>query len=460
MNEKEIFEVVKSQKIFFMTHETKNIQFRLRALIKLKEYIVKNEKKIADALYNDLRKSYFEVYAAEIGLVIDELSLHIKKLKRWAKPQRVLSALNNFPSKEYIVKEPLGTALIIAPWNYPFILSINPLIGAISAGNTAVLKPSEISKATEKVIAEMISEIFPSDYVAVITGDKETAIILLEQKFDKIFYTGNETVAKSIMKKASENLTPVTLELGGKSPTIVDKCANIKLAAKRIAWGKALNAGQTCMAPDYLFVHSEIKERFISQLESEFNTLYKGNFKISKDYPRIINENHFNRLLKLMENTNVIFGGKTDSTDRFISPTLIKIDDIEHPVMKDEIFGPIMPMLTFDDLDKVISFINNRPKPLTLYYFSENKKKQKKIISETSSGGCCINETIMHFTNERLPFGGVGASGIGNYHGKFSFDTFSHSKAVLKKSTLIDMPIRYAPYTKLKTKLMKLFIGN
>lgn len=445
---------IANQHNFFANHQTKNIEFRVEMLKKLRKAIVENEKKITDAIYSDFNKSEFEAYITEILMAYQEIDFHIKHLKKWAKPKRVKSGRINIPAKGYIVPEPFGVALIMAPWNYPFQLLISPLVGAIAAGNCAVLKPSELSVNTSHILVEIIEKTFSPNYISIFTGGIETNQALLAEKYDFIFFTGSTSVGKLIMAEAAKNLTPICLELGGKSPCIVDEDANIENAANRIAWGKFVNAGQTCIAPDYLFVHQSVKDAFLNEFVRSIQKMYGTNPIESPDFTRIINERHFERVVNYLSGEKVFFGGQHDKSKRYIAPTVL-IDVLpESAVMQDEIFGPVLPVLTFEKLDEVIAYVNERPKPLALYYFSDNKKKQKEIIAKTSSGGCCINDTIVHIAGHDMPFGGVGNSGMGRYHGKASFDLFSNQRSVLIKSNFIDIPLRYAPY-KNKLSLIK-----
>lgn len=459
MKDKDIIKVLNNQKFFYNTQATKEIDFRIRNLKRLKQAILKYEDKINEALYKDLRKSKFEAYATEIGIVIDEINFHIKNLRKWARPTKVRTPfLIHFYSISYIYNEPYGHVLIIAPWNYPFQLLMSPLIGAIAAGNVITLKPSELAINTANVIEEMISEFFDSQYISVIQGDKKVSQELLNQKWDYIFFTGSTKIGKIIYQAAAQNLTPVTLELGGKSPVIVDKDANLDKAARRIVWGKLLNAGQTCIAPDYLFVHQDVKKDFLNKLKFYIASFYGKNPEESSFYTKIINKNNILRLQTLIKDSDIYCGGKINVENLYFEPTIINNVKQNDLIMQEEIFGPILPVLEFDDLNYVINFINDRPKPLALYYFSNNKKNQRIILKQTSSGGVAINEVVMHIVNNNMPFGGVGESGIGKYHGKFSFNTFSNEKSVLKKSNFLDSKIRFAPYTDAKYKLMKMII--
>ncbi len=434
-----------------------DISFRKKSLIQLLLSIQNHEEEITKALYDDFKKSAFESYLTEINYVISELKATIKNIDKWAKPQLVLPSLLNFPSTDYIYKEPFGKVLVIAPWNYPFQLALCPAIAAIASGNQVVIKPSELTSNTSRIIAKIISETFDTNHVEVIEGGIETSEKLLSQRGDYIFFTGHVAVGKVVAKAAAENLTPVTLELGGKNPCIIDETANIRLAAKRIVWGKFLNAGQTCIAPDYLLVHQKIKPQFIEYLKEEIQLAYSENPQNSPDYPRIVNEKNWNRLCQMLIGETILFGGKTSATDTYIEPTLIDEPKQNSLLMKDEIFGPILPILSFETEEDLEKIIKHYEKPLGFYVFSGNKKFAKKLMKNYSFGGGCINDTMIQFTNNRLPFGGVGHSGIGAYHGKRSFDIFSHHKAIVVKATWLDIPIRYAPYGE-KLKKIKLLL--
>ncbi|TRX16049.1 aldehyde dehydrogenase [Flavobacterium franklandianum] len=423
-----------------------NISFRKETLTKLLNEVILHENEIMEALYFDFKKPAFESVLTETSYVISELKDTIKNLNKWAKPRRVFPSLLNFPSKDYIFKEPYGKILIISPWNYPFQLALCPLISAFAAGNQVVLKPSELTPKTSEIIEKIISKVFIKKDVNVIEGGIEVSQQLLSERWDYIFFTGSVSVGKIVAKAAAENLTPVTLELGGKNPCVIDETANLKLAAKRIVWGKFMNAGQTCIAPDYILVQKNMKSHFVDYLKEEITKAYGENPSISPDFARIINTKNCQRLISLIDSEKVIFGGQTDIKNCYIAPTLIEETSIETEVMKDEIFGPILPILTYEKEIEIDAIISKYEKPLAFYIFSENRIFSKHMIQKYSFGGGCVNDTMVHFSNKRLPFGGVGHSGIGAYHGILSFDTFSHKKSILIKSNLLDLPFRYAPY--------------
>lgn len=452
-----IKEVMKNHRDYYNTFETRDVKFRIKMLKKLKRVILENESKISKALYDDLRKSEFEAYETEIGIVLEEIGIHIKNLKKWAKPVKVSTPLAHFPSKSYILPEPFGVVLVMAPWNYPFQLLMAPLVGAISAGNCVVLKPAPYSKNTSKVIAEIINDNFQEKYISVFQGGREVNQELLDEKYDYIFFTGGPVLGKIVMRSAAENLTPLTLELGGKSPCIVDKSSNLKIAAARIVWGKYLNSGQTCVAPDYMLVHSSVKKELFENMKKMVDKYFGDDPQKSPDYPRIINQKQYERLVSLLEDGNIVYGGKHDDKERYISPSLLDNVDPQSSIMQDEIFGPIMPVVEWTDEDEMISFINNRPKPLAFYLFTSDMKFRDRVFSKVSFGGGCVNDTIVHLANPELPFGGVGFSGMGKYHAKESFNLFSNMRSVLQKSTLLDIPIRYAPYNG-KMKYLKMFL--
>lgn len=439
------------QQKFFLTGRTLDFVFRKRMLQKLKATILEHENDFYDALFKDLHKSEFESYATEIGFVLDELSFNLKKLKKWMKPKKVSSGIVSFPSRSRITHEPLGTVLIIAPWNYPFQLLMAPLIGAIAAGNTVILKPSEISEHTGLAIQKILNAVFDEEYVHVVTGGSEVSQQLLSLDFNHIFFTGSSKVGKLVMQAAAKKLIPVTLELGGKSPCIVNDDVNVKLAARRIAWGKFLNAGQTCIAPDYLLVHENIKEELIKEIESVVHQFYGERIKDSSDYPRIISRANMERLATLIDGVKIVFGGNYDMSERYFEPTIVDDVDFEKPVMQQEIFGPILPIITFKESEEAIRMVNSRPRPLALYVFANHKSFQDKIIAGIPAGGVTVNDTLMHIANSKLPFGGIGNSGTGKYHGFESFKTFSNTKPIVYRGRWLDVPIRYAPYgSKLK----------
>ncbi|MBN8702328.1 MAG: aldehyde dehydrogenase [Bacteroidetes bacterium] len=452
---KDIEYVLQQQRAFFATHQTKNCAFRVEALKKLKNAIIKYESKIADALSKDLRKSFEEAYLTEISIVLEEITNHIKNIGYWSSPKGVSTPFYLFPSSSKIQYEPLGVALVIAPWNYPFQLLMNPLVGAISAGCCAILKPSPHAPHTAKVMEDLLKEIFPANYVAVVQGGREVNEMLLEQKFDTIFFTGSSAVGKVVMKAAAQHLTPVVLELGGKSPCIVDKEANIDLAAKRIIWGKTINAGQSCIAPDYVFVHQSVKEELVKKMVEHIHKMFGKNIQESKHYPRIVTVEAFDRIEKLITQGTILFGGRTDRNDKFIEPTLLDNCKPESPIMQEEIFGPVLPILAFENISEVVTYINSKEKPLALYYFGATKKANE-VLSKTTAGGVCINDTMMHIANHHLPFGGVGNSGLNKYHGKESFLAFSNAKGIVSTPTWIDLPFKYVPFKFFK--LLKKFI--
>ena len=422
------------------------VSYRKESLKKLLNSIQKNEAAIIEALYLDFKKPAFEAVLTETQYVISDLKATIKNIHSWSKPKKVLPSILNFPSRDYIYSEPYGKVLIISPWNYPFQLALCPLIAAVSAGNSVVLKPSELTPNTSKIIAEIITESFETNHVEVVQGGVEVSQKLLSQRWDYVFFTGSVAVGKIVAKAAAENLTPVTLELGGKNPCIIDETANVKLAAKRIVWGKFINGGQTCIAPDYLLVKPQIKEMLIQSLIEEIENAYSKNIQSSKDYCRIVNDKNWERLTQLIDSEKVIYGGKTNKETLYIAPTLIAETDFESEIMKDEIFGPLLPIVTYETESDLESIISKYEKPLALYVFTENHSFAETIINKFSFGGGCVNDTVIHFSNKRLPFGGVGHSGIGAYHGTLNFDTFSHKKAIVVKSNWLDLPMRYAPY--------------
>ena len=440
-----IVSVVAAQKAFFKSGKTLSREFRLDALKSLKKAIIKWEKPLAEALWSDLHKSYEEAYLTELSIVLGEIDNHIKHLKKWMKPERKATPLKMFPSRSKVISEPLGCSLIISPWNYPVQLLLNPLVGAISAGCTAILKPSPYVENVSTVIEKMIAETFDEHYIAVVQGNRDVNSALLEQRYDIIFFTGSPSLGRKVMAAAAKNLTPVVLELGGKSPCIVDSSADIATIARRIAWGKSLNAGQTCIAPDYLLVHKDIKSRLIDALKREFKELLTKNPKKAKHFVRIVNDKAFDRLVGYLEGADVVFGGEYDKVERYISPTIVDNVSLDSPIMNEEIFGPIFPIVTFSTTEEAVAFVTEREKPLALYYFGD-KRSADYVLKHTSSGGACVNDTIMHIANENMPFGGVGNSGMSSYHGKESYNVFSHHRAVVTTTTLFDVPFRYMPY--------------
>ena len=453
-----ISNIVLRQREYFLTNETKSIDFRLKQLKKLKQAVEKYSDDIYEALWKDLHKCKEEAFLTELSIVINEINDHIKHLKKWAKPKKVKTPLYLMPSKSYVMYEPFGIALIIAPWNYPFHLMFAPLVGAISSGCCAVLKPSPYSQYTSEVMQMIIDDTFDKEYITMIQGHRDVNQALLAQKFDFIFYTGSPDMGRVVMEAASKNLTPVVLELGGKSPCIVDKDCNIDFAARRIVWGKTINAGQTCVAPDYMFVHKSVRKELIAKMIEYVEKFYGKDSQESGHYCRIINEKAYDRLVSYLDEGKIIYGGKCDAEERYIQFTLLDLsqqttDDRQQSwsmlsVMKDEIFGPILPVIEFDDIDVIKDFVVNRPKPLAFYYFG-NDENAFDILEKTTSGGVCINDTILHVGNDHLPFGGVGESGMGKYHSQESFLAFSNKRAVLKSSNKIDFAMKYPPYDKI-----------
>lgn len=436
---------------------THDIETRKNSLKNLLSNVIKYEDEIIKALYNDFKKPAFEAVATETSYIISDLKNTIANIDSYSKPQKVKFNLLNFPSKDYIISEPYGQVLIIAPWNYPFQLAICPLVAAVAAGNSVVLKPSELTPHTSAVIEKIMTQSFDKKHVSVEQGGQEKSTELLSQRWDYIFFTGSVAVGKIVAKAAAINLTPVTLELGGKSPCIVDATANIEIAAKRIVWGKFINAGQTCIAPDYILVHKSVKTKLVNQLKIEIIKAYGSEIKSSPDFARIINLKNWERLISYLSNQTILFGENADKETLFISPTLIDEPELKSDIMQNEIFGPLLPLISYDMESELYDIIRNYEKPLSLYVFTEQSQFADKIIRDFSFGGGCVNDTIMHIANKYLPFGGVGHSGMGAYHGKYSFDTFSHKKSVSKKGTWLDVPLRYAPYNDRVTTLRKIF---
>ncbi|MBP5972159.1 aldehyde dehydrogenase [Brasilonema sp. CT11] len=452
-----IADIIHKQRAYFKTGKTKDINFRLEQLKILKQAVTQHKEAIINALKADLNKPEFESYATEIG-VIQEISYAIKHIKTWTKPQKAPVSLQLFPASARIYPEPLGVVLVISPWNYPFQLIISPLVGAIAAGNCAILKPSELAPNTSHLLSEMIKQYFEPAYITVIEGGVQTSQQLLAEKFDHIFFTGGTAVGKIVMEAAAKNLTPVTLELGGKSPCIVDSEINIEHTARRITWGKFLNCGQSCIAPDYLLVDKKIKDNLLDEIQKTLQEFYGDNPASSSDYARIINKKHFDRLAHFLKEGTIRIGGETNPSELYIAPTVLEDVSLTDSVMQEEIFGPILPVIEYTDITEAIDLINSKSKPLALYFFSNNKNLQQQVLQSTSSGGVCFNDTMMHYSVSSLPFGGVGDSGIGKYHGKSSFDTFSHYKSVFHNSFLLDLKLRYAPY-KDKLSILKRVIG-
>lgn len=446
--------LIQKQKHFYKSGITRPLAYRLEQLKKLRDALTANEKRIIEALNNDLNKSEFEAFSTEIGIVYEELAFTLKHLRRWMAPKRVRTALTHIGSRGRIIPEPYGTALIIAPWNYPFQLAVSPLIGALAAGNTALLKPSELTPATSALLADMLGGIYSEEYVAVVQGGPDVSQELLAQPVDYIFFTGSVNVGKIVMQAAAERLIPLTLELGGKSPCIVHEDAELKLAARRIAFGKFTNAGQTCIAPDYVLAHRSIKNKLIPHLREAIRELYGPDPLFNPSYGRIVSEKHFKRLVSFLGNGSIAAGGRTDPDRLRIEPTLLDQATWDMPVMQEEIFGPILPILEYDDIQETVDMINARPKPLALYLFTRDAGTEKAVVGSVSYGGGCVNDTLMHIATPYLPFGGVGESGMGAYHGKGSFDTFTHYKSVLKQTTRFDIAFRY-PSSKNGLKLLR-----
>ena len=452
----EISNLVEKQRKYFAAGATKNMDTRIWVLKKLHRAIRSHQSELAQAMRTDLGKSASESYMCEIGLTLSELSFQIRHLKKWARPKRHMTDLANFHGRSFSLREPYGCVLVMSPWNYPFLLCMEPLIGAIAAGNCCILKPSAYSPATSAAIKALIQEVFPEEYAAVIEGGRAENSALLEERFDYIFFTGGVTVGKLVMEKAAVHLTPVTLELGGKSPCIVDKTSDLKLAAARIAFGKYLNCGQTCVAPDYLLIHRSVKEAFLDHLSRMITEMYGSHPLDNPDYGKIINQKHFQRLVNLMTPEKVIYGGATDPASLRIAPAIMDHVTREDAVMQEEIFGPILPVIAFDDIEEAFRFVLEGEKPLAAYLFTGDKKTEKHFLDRISFGGGCINDTVVHLATSRMGFGGVGCSGMGSYHGRRSFETFTHEKNILKKYGWIDLPLRYQPHGKTKDKIIRM----
>jgi aldehyde dehydrogenase (NAD+) len=451
MNNNQLITIITNHQNFFNSNQTLDLYFRKSKLLQLKKVINELEKEILDALNSDLGKCEFEAFFAEIGLVQHELTNHIKNLGKWARPEKVSTPVFLFPSSSYIYRQPFGRVLVIAPFNYPFM----PLIGAVAAGNVVVVKPSELTSKTAAVIEKIITLVFDPAHVSVVQGSVEISQFLLNQKWDKIFFTGSSRVGKIVMQAAAQNLTPVILELGGKNPVVVDKDSNLEVAARRIILGKLVNAGQTCIAPDYLFVHRDVKEKLLDLLKESIEQFYGVTPEKNNEYPKIINESAIERLKKLTDGTKVFYGGDFNNNTRHFSPTILTDVKLDSPVMKDEIFGPVLPVISFSNIDEVVEFLRIGEKPLSIYYFGEDRKKQKDFLNKTYSGNAGVNEVAMQFLNLSLPFGGVGFSGMGTYHGKSSFNAFSHQRSVIKTTTFMDLPLRYPPFKKAVLKFMR-----
>ena len=458
MTQNEIHKLVEKQRSYFYSNRTLDVNSRINALKKLKTCIQNHEDDIARALAADLGKSNFESYMCETGLVLSEISYMLKHIRSLSREKRVHTPLAQFHSRSFTKPGPYGVVLIMSPWNYPFLLSLDPLVDALAAGNTVILKPSAYSPNTSAVISELIKECFSSEAVAVVTGGRAENTSLLNEHFDYIFFTGSQAVGKEVMKKASEHLTPLTLELGGKSPCIIDTSADIKLAARRVVFGKYLNCGQTCVAPDYICCHSSVKDAFIEEVKKQIQLQFGSHPLDNPDYGKIINSKHFQRISGLIDSSKIVFGGHTDADALRIEPTVMDNVTYDDPIMQEEIFGPVMPVLTYDSLDDLIHQINTLPHPLALYFFSRNKTAAHKVMSQCQFGGGCINDTIIHLATSEMPFGGFGESGMGGYHGKEGFRTFSHYKSIVDKKTWLDLPMRYQPYKSLNNKLIHFFL--
>ncbi len=450
--------LVASQRAFFRTGATLDLSFRQAALNTLEQAIRAGEGELLAALKTDLNKSAAEGYLCEVGLVLSELSYLKRHLPRWARTRRVPTPLTQFPAKSYIFRDPYGVVLMMSPWNYPLLLALDPLIGAMAAGNCCVVKPSAYAPASSAALRDLLSRCFPSEYVAVVEGGRQENQALLDQKFDYIFFTGGVDVGRQVMEKAARHLTPVTLELGGKSPCVVDGSAKLDLAAKRLVFGKLLNCGQTCVAPDYLLIDRRVKQAFLDRVKHWMAAMY-GHDPLDNDgYVRMVNSRHFDRVRALIDSDKVVYGGKSDPNTLKIQPTILDGVSPDDPVMREEIFGPLLPVLEFEDIHEAETFILNRPRPLALYLFTEDRQVQRRFLRSLSFGGGCVNDTVLHLANPRLPFGGVGESGMGSYHGKRSFDTFSREKSVVCASTRLDPSVRYAPYTPAKERLIRRFL--
>jgi len=458
MTREEISALVAAQRNYFNTHATLSVGFRIAALKKLKQALIDNESRLADALKEDLGKSATEGYMCELGMTLSEIGWFLKHLRSLAREKPVPTPLAQFPSRSYQKPSPYGVTLIMSPWNYPLLLTLDPLVSALAAGNTAIVKPSAYSPATSAIIAELLGNIFPSEYVAVVTGGREENNYLLEEKFDYIFFTGSKSVGHIVLEKAAKHLTPVTLELGGKSPCVVHESANIPLAARRIVFGKYLNCGQTCVAPDYVLCHHSVKDEFIRCVKAEIKKQYSEDPLANPAYGKMVSRKHFDRVLGLIDPAKTVYGGNSHEETQQIAPTVMDNVTWEDAVMGEEIFGPVMPILTFETVDEIIEAINAHDRPLALYVFAQDKSVIRRITSECSYGGGCVNDVIIHLATSNMGFGGVGESGMGSYHGKTGFDTFTHYKSIVDKKTWLDLPMRYQPYSKLSEKLIRMFM--
>lgn len=451
-------EIVDAQRSFFQTNATKDLDFRIEQLRKLKGILKNNEKMLEEAIYKDFKKSAFDFHTSELSYIYLGIEESIKKMKRWSRPKRVKTNFVNFPARSYSIPEPLGVALIIGPWNLPYELSLSPVIAAIAAGNTVILKPSELSILTSHAMAELINTNFPSTFIKVIEGGIQETTELLQQKFDKIFFTGSVPVGKIVYQAAAKHLTPVTLELGGKNPAIIDKKSDLKISVKRLVWSKFLNAGQACIAPDHVFVHTSIKEAFLQLVKKE---IIAAEYSLeNNNYVQIINEKNMLRLVDLLDEDKVYYGGSYDLENRFFEPTILHNVSPQDKIMTEEIFGPILPVFEYEDIDQVIEQIESRPKPLGCYTFTNDKVIKNKVLNEVSFGGGGVNEALMHASNNHLPFGGVGESGMGSYHGEAGFKAFSHYKSILDKSTWFELDLKYSPHTSKRLKILKFILGN
>ena len=458
MKKEQIAEIIEKQQAFFATGATQDADFRIAALKKLASAVQENEAAIAQALRTDLGKSMEESYMCETGIVLSEISYMLRHIRRFAKEQTARTPLAQFASRSFKKPMPYGVTLIMSPWNYPLMLSLDPLVDAIAAGNTVVLKPSAYSPATSKLLGELLRGLFPEEYVAVIEGGREENAYLLDEKFDYIFFTGSKNVGRFVLEKAARHLTPVTLELGGKSPCIVDKSAKLDLAARRIVFGKFLNCGQTCVAPDYILCHNSVKARFVECVKAEIKRQYGSDYRNNPLYGKIISQKHFNRIIGLIDPNKVVFGGGSDADSQKIEPTIMDGVTWGDSIMSEEIFGPVMPIVGFDDIEDVIDTVNCHDKPLALYIYAEDKNVIRAVTSRCSFGGGCVNDCIIHLATSNMGFGGVGESGMGAYHGKTGFDTFTHYKSMVDKKTWMDLPMRYQPYNKVGDRLIHMFL--